>query len=77
MHPVSIIATELGERRDWKGCVLLGKDFPWRSGSDFSVTTESHAHRDFWANMDYLVVSEKRVCCWVNISVDVCWHLRF
>lgn len=31
MHPVSIIATKLGDRRDWKGCTLLGKDFLGRT----------------------------------------------
>lgn len=59
MHRVSIIATELGDRRDWKGYTLLGKDFLWRSGSDFSVITEGLVHSDFWANTDFLVVNKK------------------
>lgn len=47
MQSVSIIATKLGDRRDWKGCTLLGKDFLWRPDSDFTVATEGHVHNDF------------------------------
>lgn len=57
MHPFSIIATELRDRRDWNCFTLFRKDFLWRSGSDFSVTTEGHVHSDFWANRVFLVVN--------------------
>lgn len=57
MHPVYTIATKTGDRRDWKGCTLLGKDFLWRPDSNFRVATEGHVHSDFWANTDFLGVN--------------------
>lgn len=47
MQPVSIIATKLGDRRDWRGCTLLGKDFLCRPDSDFTAATEGHVDSHF------------------------------